>query len=102
VDIALFTSDSGKPLVKVKGDPQMALSQFEVNSSAAIRHALQGEKPWTSLRGDDLFDVISIPVSSTKGALIGVLTFGLQIRSADVREFRATSQSEIVLLADVA
>ncbi len=100
VDIALFTSDTGKLLVKVKGDPQMALNEFEANSSAAIRHALQGEETVDIIQaGDDLFDVISIPVTSTKG-LIGVLTFGLQIRSADVREFRATSQSEIALLAD--
>lgn len=101
VDIALFSSESGKLLVKVKGDPQLALSQFEINSSAAINGALQGEETVDIIEaGDDLFDVISIPVTSTKGALIGVLTFGLQIRNADVREFRATSQSEIVLLAD--
>ena len=101
VDIALFTSDSGKPLVKVKGDPQMELSQFEANSSTVIRRALQGEETVDIIEaGNDLFDVISIPVTSSKGALVGALTFGLQIRSADVREFRATSQSEIVLLAD--
>jgi hypothetical protein len=101
VDVALFTSDLGKPLVKIKGDPQIVLSQFETNSSYAVRRALQGEETVDIVEaGDDLFDVVSIPVTSSKGALIGVLTFGLQIRNTDVREFKATSQSEIVLLAD--
>jgi signal transduction histidine kinase/BarA-like signal transduction histidine kinase len=100
IDVALFTSDSGKLLVKVKGDPQIALSDFEMNSSAAVRRALQGEDTVDIIQaGDDLFDVVSIPVTSNKGALVGVLTFGSQIRNADVRELRATSQSEIVLLA---
>jgi len=101
VDVALFTSDSGKLLVKIKGDPQIELGQFETNSSPAVRRALQGEETVDIIQaGDDLFDVVSIPVTSSKGALIGVLTFGLQIRNADVREFKATSQSEIALLAE--
>lgn len=100
IDVALFTSDTGKLLVKVKGDPQIALNDFETNSSAAVRRALQGEDIVDIIQaGDGLFDVVSIPVTSPKGALFGVLTFGLQIRNADVRELRASSQSEIVLLA---
>ena len=101
VDVALFTSDTGQVLIRIKADPQFPMSEFEAKSAEAVAHALDGEESVdTFCAGEQLFDIVSIPVSGRDGGLIGTLTFGSAIRSVDVREFRASSQSEIVLLAD--
>lgn len=101
VDVALFTSASGKIVVRVKGDPEIAMGEFESKSARAMALALRGEETVdTFCAGERVFDIISIPVRDTNGDLIGTLTFGSEIRNNDVREFRATSQNEIALLAD--
>jgi signal transduction histidine kinase len=100
VDIVLFKSESGETLVRV-GDPQLALSEFETNTTAAVARALHGQETVDTIRaGDELFDVVCIPFFSGSGGLSGVLTFGLQIRNVDVRELTASSQSDMVLLAE--
>jgi signal transduction histidine kinase/CheY-like chemotaxis protein len=101
IDVALFTTDSGKIVARVKGDPEIAMSEFESKSANAVVRALQGEETIdTFCAGDQVFDIISIPVRGRKGGIIGTLTFGAEIRKSDVREFRAASQNEIALLAD--
>jgi two-component system NtrC family sensor kinase len=101
VDVALFTSDTGQVLIRIKGDPQIPMSEFEDKCANAVANALDGEESVdTFCAGEQLFDIVSIPVSGPDGSLIGTLTFGSAIRNNDVREFRASSQSEIVLLAD--
>jgi two-component system NtrC family sensor kinase len=101
VDVALFTSGSGKVLVRAKGDPEIAMKEFESKSARAISRALLGEETVdTFCAGERVFDIISIPVLGRKGGIIGTLTFGSQIRSSDVREFRAESQSEVALMTD--
>lgn len=101
VDVALFTSDTGQVLIRIKGDPQIPMSEFEAKSADAVARALDGEETFdTFCAGEQLYDIVSIPVTGSDGGLIGTLTFGSAIRNNDVREFRASSQSEIVLLAD--
>jgi len=101
VDVALFTSASRKVVARVKGDPEIAMAEFESKSARAIACALRGEETLdTFCAGERVFDIISIPVNGRKGGVIGTLTFGSEIRKNDVREFRAASQSEIALLAD--
>jgi signal transduction histidine kinase len=101
VDVALFTSGSGKVLVRVKGDPEIAMREFESKSARAIARALLGEETIdTFSAAERVFDIISIPVLGRKGGIIGTLTFGSQIRNSDLREFHAASQSEVALLAD--
>jgi signal transduction histidine kinase len=101
IDVALFTSDTGQILIRLKGDPQIPLNEFEAKSSEAVARALDGEETVdTFCAGEQLYDIVSIPVSSPDGGLIGTLTFGSAVRKDDVREFRASSESEIVLLAD--
>jgi signal transduction histidine kinase len=101
IDVALFTSDTGQVLIRIKGDPQIPINEFEEKSAEAVARALDGEETVdTFCAGEQLFDIVSIPVSSRDGNLIGTLTFGSAIRNNDVREFRASSYSEIVLLAD--
>jgi len=101
VDVALFTSDTGKVLFKGKNDLQISMSDFEANSALAVKRALENEETVDAIRaGDQLFDVVSIPVIEGSGTLIGALTFGSQIRNADMSEFSLSSQSQVVLLAD--
>ncbi len=101
VDVVLFTSADGKMLFGVKGDPQISINEFERNSALAVKNALQNEETVDTIRaGDQLFDVVSIPVADPSGAVIGALTFGSELSSADVNEFSLSSQSQIVLLAD--
>jgi signal transduction histidine kinase len=100
IDVALFTSDTGQVLIRIKGDPQIPMSEFEEKSAEAVARALDGEETVdTFCAGEQLFDIVSIPVSGRDGGLIGTLTFGSAIRNNDVHEFRVSSQSEIVLLA---
>jgi signal transduction histidine kinase len=101
VEVALFTSISGQVVARVKSDPQIAMADFEAKSARAIARALEGEEIVdTFCAGDRVFDIISIPVNGRSGNLVGTLTFGLEIRMSDLREFRASSQSEIALLSD--
>jgi len=66
-----------------------------------VARALEGEETMdTFCAGERAFDIISIPVNGRNGNVVGTLTFGLEIRANDLREFRAASQSEIALLAD--
>jgi two-component system NtrC family sensor kinase len=101
VDVVLFTSAQRKVMFGVKGDPEISINEFERSSVIAVDRALQNEEIVDTIRaGDQLFDVVSIPVADASGAVLGALTFGSELRSADVNEFSLSSQSEIVLLAD--
>lgn len=103
VDVALFHSLSGGALARVKRDSLilLSISEFETNSAAAVNRAREGEETVDTIRvGERLFDVVSIPVSDGNGVLLGALTFGSEIRNADVQEFSLLTFSQIVLLAD--
>ena len=100
VDVVLFTTGEGKVFVR-EGDPQISMNEFEQNSVIAVSRALQNEETVDTIRaGEQLFDVVSIPVTDLSGVVLGALTFGSELRSADVNEFSAFYQSQIVLLAD--
>src|SRR5258707_2809903 len=87
VDVALFNSASGVVLVHVKSDPLIGIREFETNSFHAIARALRGEETVDTIQvAEQLFDVVAIPVLGADGALTGVLTFGSEIRSADLQD----------------
>src|SRR5439155_23560622 len=70
-------------------------------SAVAVKRALEGEVSLDTIPiGEKLFDVVSIPVAGGSGALVGGLTLGSEIRSADMQDFSLRSGSEVVLLAD--
>ena len=103
LDIALFTTTTDESLASAKANPlkPMPVVPFQARSAESVRRAMQGqENVDTILVGERLFDVISIPVTGQNGQLVGVLTFGSEIRRADVAESSSVSQCEIVLLAD--
>src|SRR5215470_13913246 len=77
IDVALFTTDTGHVIIRIKADPQIPMSDFEEKSAEAVAHALDGEESVdTFCAGEQLFDIVSIPVSGRDGSLIGTLTFG--------------------------
>src|SRR5882762_4483201 len=100
VDVVLFTSASGQTLVREKRDPAIAIpfAEFERRSGLAVRQALENEESADTIHvGNWLFGVVSIPVLSPAGKLLGALTFGSRI---ETKEFKDATSSEIVLLAD--
>jgi signal transduction histidine kinase/CheY-like chemotaxis protein len=98
VDAVLFASPDGLTLAKQKRDPAIPLAEFESRSALATHQAFENEeKPDTIQVGDWLFDVVSVPVVSGSGELLGALTFGAKIGT---REFKEVTSSEIVLLGN--
>ncbi len=101
VDIVLFHSPSGEVLARVKRDPHFPVTEFELSTAAASARASHGEEIADTLPvGGRLYDVVSIPVARNSGGLSGALTFGLEVRNADVQEFSLRNGNQIVLLAD--
>ncbi len=103
VDVALFTSTTAESFACAKDNPlkPISVSQFEARSAESVRRAMEGDDNTdTILVGDRLFDVISIPVNDQNNERVGVLSFGSEIRRADVADASSISQSDIVLLAN--
>ncbi len=103
VDIALFTANGSPALASANPNlsKPISMSEFEARSAEAVRRAMKGDEIVdTILVGEQLFDVISIPVNSADGLLLGVLTIGSEIRRSDVQELSSLTDSPIVLLAD--
>src|SRR5581483_236252 len=99
VDVVLFASATGDLLASAKRDPLIALSDFEAHSAKAVKRALASEEMVDTIRaGDRLFDIVSLPVTSTTGELVGAITFGIEIGEPIVREFSGLTRSQIVLL----
>src|ERR1041385_7589208 len=66
VDVALFSSAKGEILARVQGDPKINLSDFESKSLPAVQRALGNKEAIDTIHaGNQLFDVVSIPVSDS-------------------------------------
>jgi signal transduction histidine kinase/CheY-like chemotaxis protein len=111
VDVALFTSAKADLQASAQRDPNLPLTEFQVNSAAAIKQALTGGAPKadTIRVGNKLFDVVAMPVFGGSGvpifgggssAPIGVLTIGSEIGNTVARELSQLTHSQIVLLAN--
>ncbi len=99
VHVVLFTGDDGKLIAAAKRDPLLTISAFEKACAPTIQRALQGAKKADTVRaGDQLYDVVSIPVTGVSGTLIGALTFGSELDATAVQEFRLLTHSQVVLL----
>jgi signal transduction histidine kinase len=100
VDVVLFTSQNGELLASAKREPLIALGDFVTNSALAIKQALRGEEMVDTIdAGEQLFDIVSVPVLGTSGEPMGVITFGTEIGESVAREFSTLTRSQIVLLA---
>jgi signal transduction histidine kinase len=101
VYVVLYTSSSKGVLDCEVRDPLISDMAFEAAAGPSVKLALQGEKkPDTVLVGEQLYDVVSIPVLNSGGDLIGVLTLGSEFGSSVAQEFGQRTHSEIALLAD--
>jgi signal transduction histidine kinase/CheY-like chemotaxis protein len=101
VHIVLYTSSNKGVLDCEVRDPLLSDQAFEAAADPAVKLALQGEKKSdTVLVGEQLYDVVCIPVSGPSGDLIGVLTLGSEFGSSVAQEFGQRTHSEVALLAD--
>ena len=101
VQIVQYTSASKGVLDSEARDPSVSLVAFEAAARPSVDQALQGDnKGDTVLTGDQLYDVTSIPVRSSSGSLIGVITLGSLLGPSDVQALGRCTHSEIALLSD--
>lgn len=106
VDIVMFTpvkddSTPNRESLIQKREPMISAGDFEATSFRAVHVALEGdEKTDTILVGEHLYDVVSIPVFSPAGDLLGALTLGSEIGSAVAQDFGQLTGSDIALLAN--
>src|SRR5258708_6320998 len=99
VDVVSFTSPEGRLLASAKRDATLALSDLEAQSAKAVTEALKGEEMVDTIAaGQMLFDIVSLPVMSTSGDIVGVITFATQIGEDVVRELGGLTRSQIVLM----
>jgi two-component system, NtrC family, sensor kinase len=100
VDIVLFTTGKQKPFASAKRDPLVSTADFESGSAAVVKQALGGEEKVNTIRvGEKLYDVVSIPVSDSRGNLIGALTLGSELGGSVADELGRVTHSQVVLLA---
>src|SRR5579862_9226765 len=70
VDVVLFTSAAGELLASAKRDPLIPSVDFESHSAKAVKQALTGEETVDTIgAGEKVFDIVSLPVTSTTGEL---------------------------------
>ena len=99
VDVVLFTSAKGELLATAKRDPVLTVADFEAQSTNAIKDVLKGEETVDTIcAGGMLFERVSLPVVSTSGDIVGVITFGTQIGEGVLRELSGLTHSQIVLV----
>jgi two-component system, NtrC family, sensor kinase len=101
VHAVLYTSNIKGALDCESRDPLMSKSAFATAAGSSVEQARMGDITQdTVLVGENLYDVVSLPVISSSGELIGVLTFGSELGAAAAHEFSDLTHSEIALIAD--
>jgi signal transduction histidine kinase len=101
VQIVSYTSGSKGVLDSEVRDPSISVLAFQAASMISVEQALQGDNKVDTVFADgQLYDVTSIPVRSSGGDLIGVLTLGSAFGAFDAQELGRRTHSEIALLAD--
>ncbi len=101
VGLVFFTTSDSVVLAGYNPDPLLSSVEFEAASQPAVHRALQGESTADTIRvGDRLYDVIAVPALGGSGALIGALTFGVEISTVTAQEFKDVTHGEIALLVN--
>ena len=101
VDIVLYATSAGEVLASEKGALVTSVAAFQTAATPAMKKTLQGqgqEVVDTVRVGEQLFDVVSIPVY-VDGGLIGVLTIGSEVGNAAAQEFSQLTGAQIALFA---
>jgi signal transduction histidine kinase len=103
IHVLLYTSAAKGALDCESRDPLMSKSAFEKAVGPSVNQALQGDQTApadTVLVGDQLYHVVSIPVTTPGGELLGAMTFGSELGVSAAHELSDLTHSEIALLAD--
>ncbi len=101
VDMVVCTAPDGSTLAAAAINKQMPLAEFATNSAEAARRAITGQEQVDTIRaGDQLFDVVSVPVGAAGTLPIGALTVGSAINQHLADDLRGITQYEVVLLAN--
>lgn len=104
VDFVLFTPDpeppdSPEPLLQ-KRDLLNPARAFVAACAPAVQFALQGEEKTDSIRvGENIYEVVSVPVFGVGHALIGALTLGEEVGLGVAQDFSRMTRGQIMLLA---
>jgi hypothetical protein len=100
VDIVLFSSPDQGLIASATRDPFISVPQFEAAASLAIRKTAQGDEAVDTIRvGEQLYDVVSIPVRDPQDYVVRALTLGSKIDSPVAQRLGRLAHCEIVLLA---
>jgi two-component system, NtrC family, sensor kinase len=103
VHAVLYTSNIKGVLDCESRDPLMSKSAFEKAVEPSVNQALEGDQTVPSdtvLVGDQLYYVVSIPVTTPGGELLGAVTFGSELGVPAAHELSDLTHNEITLLAD--
>jgi len=101
VDIVLYATSAAEVLASEKGALVTSVEAFQTAATPAMKKTLQGqgqEVVDTVRVGEQLFDVVSIPVY-VDGGLIGALTIGSEVGNAAAQEFSQLTGAQIALFA---
>ncbi|HTD65064.1 MAG TPA: HAMP domain-containing sensor histidine kinase, partial [Candidatus Limnocylindria bacterium] len=102
VDLILYRSLDGKTVATSRRDPSLDAADFENNSEASWRQALEGLAGVDTIRiSDRLFDAVSLPVTlPVSGEVIGALTFCIKFGEPQAQKLSEITRCGIVLIAN--
>ncbi|MBP6506574.1 MAG: response regulator [Opitutaceae bacterium] len=101
-EIALYFNQQGELVSSTRKDPAIAAQDFEQATANLLRPALAGElaSGSVSLNGK-VYLVVALPVIvSENGPLQGALVVGSRLNENVIQEFKALTNTEILLIAD--
>ncbi|HSY74777.1 MAG TPA: HAMP domain-containing protein, partial [Dongiaceae bacterium] len=99
VDVVFYSTNETGFVASETRNPAISATAVQSAAASAIKRALQGQQTVGTVRvGEQLFDVVSIPVD-VDGNVIGALTIGSEIGNADAQEFGQLAHAQIALLA---
>lgn len=99
--VILFTTANGKRFAGANRDPKLDLTEFETHSSPATQQALEGEPQFDTVSVDNrLYDVVSMPVRGAGEAIIGAITFGVEVGEKVAQQIKQQTRSEILFVTD--
>ena len=101
-DVVLYKTLEGKTIATARRDSSLDTIEFEKNSEASLRQALEGLPSVDTVRiSDRLFDVVSLPVTMpVSGEIIGALTFCTTFGKPEAQKLSEATGCGIVLIAN--
>jgi signal transduction histidine kinase/ActR/RegA family two-component response regulator len=101
-DLIVYKTIEGKTIAMSRRDASLDMAEFEKNSEACVRQALEGMPSVDVIRvSDRLFDIVSFPVTMpVSGEVIGAVTFCITFGKPEAQKLSASTGCGIVLIAN--